>query len=159
MPPRSKALADASSNSCAIKRSLGVLADAWTFLLLREALLGRRTFAEFRDSLDISTDVLTARLTDLIECGVMEKVPYRKPGQRTRSAYSLTAAGEELNLVLAALQQWGAEHLPAPEDSEALTVLPLVRDSHRRVRVAFVDTDGHAVAQQSAQFLPATFAK
>lgn len=122
MPPRSKAVADASGSSCAITRCLGVLSDPWSFLLLREALLGRRTFAEFRDSLGISTDVLSARLTEMVEYGVMEKIPYRKPGERMRFAYALTPAGEELKLALAALQQWGIEHLSSSEEP---TVLPL----------------------------------
>ncbi|GAA3524890.1 helix-turn-helix domain-containing protein [Aeromicrobium panaciterrae] len=152
MPPRSKALADAATDSCAITRSLGVLSDSWSFLLLREALFGRRTFAEFVDALGIATDVLSVRLASLVEHGVMEKIPYREPGQRTRFAYELTPTGEKLNLVLAALQQWGDEHLPS---SDPLAALPLDRHTHDRLRVAFVDPKGRTINQRDAQFLPA----
>ena len=150
MPPRSKTLADALGSSCAITRCLGVLTDSWSFLLLREALLGRRTFAEFRDELGIATDVLSARLASLVEHGLLERTPYQEPGQRTRYAYALTPAGEELKLVLIALQQWGEEHVPS---TEGLSVVPLARDSGRRVRVSLVDEDGALIDQEDAEFV------
>lgn len=92
VPRPSPTRAHAIDNPCVIIRSLGVLTDTWSFLLVREALLGARTFAEFREALDMTSDVLTARLAALVEHGVMEKSPYRVPGQRTRDAYDLTTA-------------------------------------------------------------------
>ncbi|QTJ64380.1 helix-turn-helix transcriptional regulator [Rhodococcus sp. ZPP] len=79
MPSRFKAVDGAFSSMCAINRSLGVLSDTWTFLLLREALLGRRTYAEFEQNLGIGTAVLADRIAHLVDCGVMEKLPYRIP--------------------------------------------------------------------------------
>ncbi|WP_314173866.1 winged helix-turn-helix transcriptional regulator [Streptomyces winkii] len=128
-----------------------MLNDPWTFLLLREALLGRRTFAEFRDRLGIATDVLSARLASLVEHGIMEKIPYRQPGQRTRDAYALTPAGEELKLVVAALQQWGDEHLPS---AKPLKALPFVNGSASRVRVSFVEESGTPVEPAQVEFAP-----
>jgi DNA-binding HxlR family transcriptional regulator len=130
-------------SSCAIARSLGVLGERWTFLILREATLGLTRFAQFRDSLSIAPDVLTERLATLVEYGVMERVAYQEPGARSRSAYVLTAAGRELAVVLAALQQWGDEHLPWPEGP---SMLRRVRDSDRPVHVGFVDEAGQEVA-------------
>lgn len=127
---------------CGVQRSLGVLGERWTFLVLRDALLGSTRFSEFRASLGISADVLSARLATLVEHGLLEKEPYREPGGRTRFAYHLTAAGREIGVVIAALQEWGDEHLPWDET-------PLVSRHHRetggRVRVAFVDEDGREV--------------
>lgn len=153
MPPRSKALATALSDPCAIMRSLGVLSDPWSFLLLREAMLGRRTFAEFRTRLGIATDVLSARLAMLVEHGVLERTPYREAGQRTRHAYTLTPSGQELKLLLVALQQWGDEHLPS---TEPLAVLPVTRDGHERVHVVFVDHDHHVVETDRVEFAAAS---
>lgn len=150
MPVRSKALADALDSSCAIRRSLGVLGDSWSFLLLREAFLGRRTFAEFRDELGIATDVLSSRLTGLVEQGVLEKVPYQEPGQRTRYAYDLTPAGNGLKHVLIALQQWGEEHIPSDQSP---SVLPLTRHTGRRVRVSLIDEDGAFIDPEDAEFV------
>jgi DNA-binding HxlR family transcriptional regulator len=132
-------------SSCSIARSLGVLGERWTFLILREAFGGLTRFAEFRDSLGIAPDILTDRLGTLVNYGVMERVAYQEPGERARSAYVLTDAGRELIVVLGALQQWGDKHLPWPDSP---SVLRRIRDSDRAVHVGFVDDRGREVAQQ-----------
>lgn len=149
MPPKSRMLLDALDSQCAIARSLGVLSDSWSFLLLREALLGRRTFAQFRDSLGIATDILSARLGALVEHGVLEKVPYQAPGQRTRDAYELTVAGHELKVVLVAMQQWGEAHVPQGRGS---SVFPVTRNGKARVHAALVDAHGVIVGQDDVEF-------
>ena len=136
--------------SCAIARSLGVLGERWTFLILREATLGLARFAQFRDSLGIAPDVLTERLATLVEYGVMERVAYQEPGSRSRSAYVLTPAGRELAVVLAALQQWGDEHLPWPDGP---SMLRRVRDSDRPVHVGFVDDRGREVPAEDVAMI------
>lgn len=130
-------------NSCSIARSLGVLGERWTFLILREAFGGLTRFAEFRDSLGVAPDVLADRLATLVSYGVMERVTYQEPGSRSRSAYALTPAGRELNVILAALQQWGDQHLPWPEGP---SILRRVRGSDRPVHVGFVDDRGEEIA-------------
>src|ERR1700710_937490 len=101
-------------SSCAIARSLAVLGERWTMLLLREAFSGTTRFVDFRDNLGVAPDILTDRLAPLVEYEGMGKEPYREAGARTRYEYRLTPAGGELQLVLSALQQWGDEHLPWP---------------------------------------------
>jgi DNA-binding HxlR family transcriptional regulator len=98
--------------NCSIARSLGVLGERYTFLILREAMDGVTRFAQFRDALGIAPDVLTDRLTTLVEYGVMRRVPYQEPGSRSRYAYTLTPAGAELHVALGSLQQWGDAYLP-----------------------------------------------
>ena len=129
-------------SSCSIARSLGVLGERWTFLILREAFGGLTRFAEFRDSLGIAPDVLADRLATLVTYGVMERVAYQEPGSRSRSAYVLTPAGRELHVVLAALQQWGDQHLPWPEGP---SILRRVRGSDQPVHVGFVDDEGKEI--------------
>jgi DNA-binding HxlR family transcriptional regulator len=149
MPRQSPALAQTIENPCAIVRSLGVLADTWTFLIVREALLGARTFAQFRDALGIASDVLSARLTSLVEHGVLARTPYREPGQRSRDAYDLTPAGEDLTTVLVAMQQWGHAHVPrGPE----LPVTP-VTDGQHPVRARLVDDRGQDVDAADVRFV------
>lgn len=137
-------------SSCAIARSLGVLGERWTFLILREATLGLTRFAQFRDSLGIAPDVLTERLATLVEYGVLERAAYQEPGSRSRSAYILTPAGRQLAVVLAALQQWGDEHLPWPEGP---SMLRRVRDSDRPVHVGFVDDRGREVPAEDVAMI------
>src|ERR1700753_533414 len=99
---------------CSIQRSLGVLGERWTFLILREAFFGVTRFSEFRDRLGVAPDVLTDRLTTLTEAGVLTREPCQERRRRARYAYQLTPAGDELRVVLGSLQQWGDEHLPPP---------------------------------------------
>src|SRR5437868_4619438 len=122
--------------SCAIARTVDVLKDPWSFLVLREALSGVTRFADFRAALHIATDVLTDRLSVLVDAGVLRKEPYQEAGSRARSAYRLTAAGSELALVIGALQQWGDAHLPV---GCGPTVTRHTVDTGEPVEVAFVD--------------------
>src|SRR5437660_2974975 len=92
-------------DACSIARTLGVVGERWTFLILREAFLGATRFAEFRDRLGVAPDVLSDRLATLVEFGVMAREPYREPGARSRFAYRLTPAGRELQVVLSAPPQ------------------------------------------------------
>src|SRR4051794_354131 len=103
------------ASPCSIARSLGVLGERWTFLILREAVDGTTRFADFREHLGVASDVLSDRLSTLVQYGVMTREPYRDPGHRPRDAYKLTAAGRELHVVLGALQMWGDAHLPRAE--------------------------------------------
>ncbi|MGA5699886.1 winged helix-turn-helix transcriptional regulator [Peterkaempfera bronchialis] len=135
-------MAKVPDDPCSIARSLGVLGERWTFLILREAFQGQTRFAEFRDRLRIAPDVLSNRLGTLVEYGVMETVPYQEPGARSRFAYVLTPAGRELSVVLGALQQWGDRHLPWPEGP---SMLRRVADTDRPVHVGFVDDHGREV--------------
>ncbi|WP_418328337.1 hypothetical protein [Rhodococcus oxybenzonivorans] len=67
----------------------------------------------------------------------------------------MTPAGDELRIVLAALHQWGAEHLAS---STPLARLPLDRAMHRRLRVALIDDQGQTVDSQAMEFFPESFA-
>ena len=73
-------MAKVPDSRCSIARTLGVLGERWTFLILREAFLGATRFAEFRDRLGIAPDVLSDRLGTLTEYGVLAREPYQDPG-------------------------------------------------------------------------------
>jgi DNA-binding HxlR family transcriptional regulator len=139
-------------NPCSIARSLEVLGERWTFLVLREAFLGTTRFADFRATLGVAPDILTARLNTLVSAGVLERVPYQEPGTRQRFEYRLTSAGRDLRVVLGALQEWGDEHDPYPPGP---TYLRRSVDG-RPLRVAFVDDQGTAVPLADVRFIPTT---
>lgn len=94
-------------DQCPIGRTLDVVATRSAFLLLREAFYGATRFDQFTDRAQISDPVAAARLRELVTAGLMEKVPYREPGQRTRAEYHLTAKGADLLPALLALFDWG----------------------------------------------------
>jgi len=137
--------------TCSIERSLSVLGERWTLLVLREAFLGATRFAEFKERLGIAPDLLSDRLSTLVEYGVMERNPYQEPGARTRYEYRLTPAGAELQLLLAALQQWGDEHLPHPDGPSMLRRL---RDTDHPIHVGYVDEHGTEVIAADAAMVP-----
>jgi DNA-binding HxlR family transcriptional regulator len=139
-------------SACSIERSLGVLGERWTFLILREAFWGATKFAEFRDRLGIAPDVLSDRLSTLVEYGVLEREPYQEPGARSRFAYRLTSAGTELQVVLSALQQWGDRYLPRPEGP---SMLRRIRGTDLPVHIGYVDDHGNEVTPSDVAVIPA----
>jgi DNA-binding HxlR family transcriptional regulator len=94
-----------SRENCSVARALEILGDWWTLLVVREAFLGCRRFADFEANLDISKNVLTQRLKHLTEHGVLERVDAGVHG--TRYEYVLTPMGKDLMTVMTALRQWG----------------------------------------------------
>ena len=139
-------------SACSIARSLGVLGERWTFLILREAFLGATKFAEFRDRLGVAPDVLSDRLSTLVEYGVMEREPYQEPGARPRFAYRLTPAGTELRVVLSALQQWGDRYLPR---AEGPSMLRRIRGTDLPIHVGYVDDQGNEIPPADVAMIPA----
>lgn len=127
---------------CSIARSLEVLGERWTMMILRDALGGATRFSQFRENLKIAPDVLSDRLATLVDFGVMERTRYQEPGARAREEYRLTRAGRDLFVALSALQQWGDDHLPREGGP---TVLRQVKSSGRPARVGFIDDAGHPV--------------
>ena len=109
MPLRS----DWSDAQCPIARSLDVVGDPWALLVLREALTGTTRFDAFRDALGVADNVLSRRLSALVETGLLTRSPY-DDGNRTRHEYLLTDAGTDLLPVVHALAQWGERHRPRP---------------------------------------------
>jgi DNA-binding HxlR family transcriptional regulator len=131
-----------TDETCPIARSLSVLGQKWNLLLLREAFLGSTKFAEFQ-RIGVPPATLGARLEALVEAGLFERQAYRVDGERSRDQYVLTAAGRDTIPVLAALSDWGGEHLrPGPAYSWEST-------DGRPVRLAFIDADGDPVDADS----------
>jgi len=92
---------------CSLSGTLDIVGERWTLLLLREALMGATRFSEFRVAFPMASNLLTTRLSKLVEAGLMERVPYQDQGQRARTSYHLTPSGTELAIAIGALQQWG----------------------------------------------------
>lgn len=101
-----------SSWPCSIARTVDLLGDWWTPLVLREAFYGTKRFDGFERTLGIGRNVLTQRLNRLVDEGVLDRVPYQE--RPVRHEYVLTEKGRELFSILAAINAWGDRWL-APE--------------------------------------------
>jgi DNA-binding HxlR family transcriptional regulator len=99
---------------CPVARSLDIIGERWTILILRDLLLGGpRRFQDFENSLaGISPNTLSARLKRLEEHGVVERRFYEQ--HPPRAEYVLTAKGRQLGPVLKTLLDWGRKHTVAP---------------------------------------------
>jgi len=96
---------DIGGLNCSIARTLAVIGDRWTLLVIRNAFLGTRRFDDFHASLGMTRHVLADRLARLVEAGVLVKVAYQE--RPARHEYRLTDMGRDLYPVLLALTGWG----------------------------------------------------
>jgi len=94
---------------CSVARTLGVIGDRWTMLIVRDAFLGVRRFDDFQRSLGIARNVLDSRLSRLCDDGILERRLYQERPERYE--YRLTEMGHDLWPVLVSLMQWGDRHL------------------------------------------------
>ncbi|MDQ8044675.1 MAG: helix-turn-helix domain-containing protein [Solirubrobacteraceae bacterium] len=104
---------DFADQNCSVARTLEVIGERWSMLVIRDVFLGIRRFDEIQRHLGISRNVLTARLAHLLDLGVLKKVLYSERPERYE--YKLTARGRDLWPVLMAMMQFGDEHAPAPD--------------------------------------------
>ena len=135
---------------CGIAQALEAFGDWWSLMIVRNAFFGMRRFADFERDLGIAKNILTARLTHLVEHGILERVDVGTEGQRFE--YRLTEKGEALLPVLTALREWsddwvfGRGHEPA-----------IVRDRRTGKRVPklrVTDAEGRPLTRRDIRMEP-----
>lgn len=104
-------------SACPVSRTLDVLGDRWSLLVVRDLMRGKRRFAEFAESKEaIPTNTLAERLKRLVRAGIAESHRYSEHPPRVE--YVLTAKGEDLRPMMRAMVEWGVKHaggrLPEP---------------------------------------------
>ncbi len=134
---------DYATENCTIGAALAIVGEKWTFLVLREAFNGLRRFDDIRRRIGAPRQVLSDRLARLVAEGLMRKVPYQEPGQRTRTEYRLTDKGLALFPLIVALLEWGnAYAVTAAGPVVQLTHRDCGAPVHQELRCA----DGHVVS-------------
>jgi DNA-binding HxlR family transcriptional regulator len=141
---------DYDTQVCSIARALEVVGERWTLLIIRDAQLGLRRFEEFQESLGIARNVLTSRLTKLVDEGLLERVCYQE--RPARYEYRPTGKAQDLLTAVLALMHWGDEHAEDPAGPPRVT-------SHAgcggNVRERLVCTKcGKALGPDAVQVLP-----
>ena len=96
-----------------VARTLEVVGERWTLLILREAFFGVRRFGQLARTLQIPRPTLSARLRTLVDKGLLEKVLYARDPDRHE--YRLTDSGRDLFAAIVVLMQWGDQHLSQPK--------------------------------------------
>src|SRR6266545_1455399 len=105
---------------CPVAKTLELVGERWTLLIVRELLVGPMRFTDLHTALGgIPRNLLADRLRDLEAQGLVARRDLPPPAART--VYELTDAGRELLPVIGALAQWGLTHLPPPKPGEVVS--------------------------------------
>jgi len=96
-----------------VSRTLELVGEKWTLLILREAFFGVRRYGQLARNLGIPRPTLSSRLRTLVDAGLLKRVPYAT--EPDRHEYRLTQAGIDLFPSIVALMRWGDTHLAGPE--------------------------------------------
>jgi DNA-binding HxlR family transcriptional regulator len=91
-------------------------------LVLRQAFSGVRRFEQFRDQLGVAENVLSKRLSTMVDAGLLRRVPYQDR-RRTRHEYVLTEAGADTFPIITALAQWGERHRPHADPAIRMDII------------------------------------
>ncbi|RBQ18599.1 transcriptional regulator [Spongiactinospora rosea] len=127
---------------CPVARTLDLVGDRWTLLIVRDAMDGARAFTDFQQRTGIARNILTDRLRRLVERGIFER---RSAPSGRRQVYDLTEAGRDLFAVIVAARQWGERHAFAPDEAHSVLVdsaggpLPEMRPVDSRGRYVGVE--------------------
>lgn len=93
---------------CAVARPLDAIGDGWSLLIVRDAFDGLRRFGEFQKNLGLAKNILSTRLRNLVDHGILETVEAADGG--AHHEYQLTEKGQALFPLLVALRQWGEDY-------------------------------------------------
>ena len=93
---------------CSVAQCLEVIGEWWSMLIVRDSFMGVTRFEDFQRRLGISRNILQARLSTLVDAGILQRVPYSV--HPPRDDYKLTAKGRDLWPVLTAMRQWGDQY-------------------------------------------------
>lgn len=133
------------SETCSIARTLALIGDRWTLLVLRDVANGVRRFDDLASHLGIARNVLSKRLAGLVDAGLVVRSAYQVEGSRERQEYRLSPAGRELVPILVAFMGWGDRHLAGPEGPPAV---PVHADCGAPVRVSLTCEAGHELGDR-----------
>lgn len=145
-PPDITAFRDAALR-CPLPPAIELIGEKWAFLILRGALNGLRHFEEFQAGLGIARNILSNRLSRMVEGGILQRAA--DPDDRRRVVYSLTDKGEALLPVVLALRQWGEDWGHGRHD----IVLADQRDGQPVRRICVQAADGRKLGLDDLMWL------
>ncbi|NYH11422.1 winged helix-turn-helix transcriptional regulator [Pseudomonas moraviensis] len=133
-----------AGNACPIARTLDLIGDWWSLLIIRDALEGISRFSDFEKSLEIAKNMLSTRLKGLVERDILRLVP-ASDGSAYKE-YVLTEKGRALQTVIVALSQWGGEFMFESGESGSVMVDAQKRKPIRKLEL--LSADGRHLAPE-----------
>jgi DNA-binding HxlR family transcriptional regulator len=134
-------------STCPVARTVDVVGDRWTLLILRDAFEGLTRFTQFQRSLGVAKNILSARLSQLVEAGVLSVQP--DAGGSAYHEYVLTPRGEALFHLVVALREWGSDN--AFDDEEPRSTYVDARSGGSLPRLRYETPDGDEVRPEHTQ--------
>jgi DNA-binding HxlR family transcriptional regulator len=108
------------NSPCPVARTMEVIGDCWSMMIIRDAMMGARRFGEFQKGLGLAKNILAARLKALVEDGILHLAP-AADGSPYQD-YVLTDKGRAIHPIMVALRQWGEDYAFAPGEDITLMV-------------------------------------
>lgn len=134
---------DWTDPACPVARTLDLVGDRWSLLIIRDAMDGARAFTDFQHRTGVARNILTDRLRRLVDRGILER---QTASSGRRQVYVLTEAGRDLFTVIVAMRQWGERHAFNGDETHSILVddsgspLGRLHPSDSRGSPATVDT-------------------
>jgi len=132
--------------NCSLAQTLNVIGERWTLLILRDAFFGATRFTQFEKNLGIAKNILSTRLSQLVEEGIMEHQASQEDG---RAEYVLTDQGWALQPILLSMTHWGDKYRPDPEGDRLVFVDR--RDGKPIQRMTVRGNDGRALQPEEVR--------
>ncbi|MEU4563603.1 helix-turn-helix domain-containing protein [Actinoplanes sp. NPDC023936] len=105
---------DRDTTNCSIARTLELVGEKWTLLVLREIWYGVSRFSDLHQMLGCPRNLLAERLRKLVDNGILATEAYQAEGARSRYRYVVTAKGNDLVPAVLGLLQWGDKYRADP---------------------------------------------
>jgi DNA-binding HxlR family transcriptional regulator len=138
-----------TEQNCSIAGALAVVGERWSLLVMRDVLMGRRRFAEIKRNLGVAPNILSDRLAQLVEHGLLERRPI-SAGVDSHE-YVPTPKGRDVSPILTALLQWGDAY-SAPDGPPRVQVhAPCGHDAHPQLHCRHC---GEVIARGELQSRP-----
>lgn len=138
-----------TSPRCPVARTVDLVGDKWSLLIIRDAFDGIRRFGQFQRNLGVAKNILADRLRNLVDAGVLSVEP-ASDGSAYRE-YVLTKRGEDLFDLVVSLRQWGQDHAYEPDEDHVLLVN---RETEEPIpRLTYVTPDGTPVHADDTRVL------
>ncbi len=136
-------------HNCSFARTVDIIGDRWSLMILRDAFYGVRRFSEFKRRLGVTQGILSSRLAQMVERGLLDK--HLLDDTSSREEYRLTASGRAMFPIVVAIMQWGDDHI---HSTDGPPIRLFDKGSQQVLDALTVCVGGEPLALQNVGFEP-----